>query len=274
MFTQSKLGLTIALLGFSSIASANTLYGTEPATDITHSSATLNGVARSTVGAGSGFFMWGESTKYDQQNSAEPTSANGRVGLRLGGLKCNTTYHYRLRGAPAGRGRTVQGLDAQFTTLPCPGAAIVGFKGKFAPDNWTRGENPRVNLIDMENAPHQITLRNYRFRRISGADIRFDAAPADGKVVFRYTLEGATPACPGSYAINDIPRILDLKGGVHSFDVKKGDSFSFLLNGLSTPSHFGCLSNGRDVKMTISRFVFEPEKTGHTPASRQLAMAN
>lgn len=271
MQPQKIASVLFLLLGFAGAASANTLYGTAPAAKITHSSATLYGVARSTVGTSGETFHWGETTEYEYNAPALPVDDKGGLSRRIFGLKCGTTYHFKLTGTPAPHGRTVQGLDLVFTTLPCKGAMVIGFSGTFAPVNWTLGESPIDNLIDMEDAPRHITLKNSSKSRISGSDVRFEAAPEDGKVIFRYALEGATPACPGTYAINDVPQLLNLKGGWHSFRVKKGDSFSFMLNGGSSPSHFGCLSNGREVEMTISGFIFVPDEI--VGSHLQLALA-
>lgn len=258
MFTKHKIGLALALVGFGGEAWAGTSYTTMPATNITKTSATLNGYALSTIGLSGEIFHWGTSTQYGNTGAGNPQGVNGPVSLAITDLACSTTYHYLFTGAPKPPRTTTQGVDMQFTTLPCHIAPMAGFTGPFAPNHWTEGENPPMGLIDTTQAPRSISLTNYAPWRSSGSVFAFPSAPSDATVNFTYSLTGATNQCPGSYLVGGKPTILKLTGGTTAFAVLKGQSFAFALNGQSKPDDFACISDGSQVSMTISGFVFTP----------------
>lgn len=108
--------LTSALA--SSSAWAGTIYSTVAASNITATSATLNGSAISTVGLGGEFFYWGTTTAYGNNGAGSNQGVNGPSSLNITGLTCGTTYHYKFNGVPFGT--TIQGSDMTFTTLACP----------------------------------------------------------------------------------------------------------------------------------------------------------
>ena len=84
---------------------------TDPATNVTSTSAKLNG---SVDGPATVFFQWGTSTMYGNSTASQTVTAAGPVSDTLPLLSAETTYHYRLvvDGTPAN--------DQSFTTPPNP----------------------------------------------------------------------------------------------------------------------------------------------------------
>jgi Calcineurin-like phosphoesterase/Purple acid Phosphatase, N-terminal domain len=87
---------------------------TDPATDVTATTATLNGHGNADGAQRNWFFKYGTTTDYGSQSQggSVPGSFNGSVAEDITGLQPNTTYHYRLC-ANGGCG-----ADRTFTTLP------------------------------------------------------------------------------------------------------------------------------------------------------------
>lgn len=236
---------------------AGTAYTTQPASNITATGAQLNGSAASTLGLSGEKFEYGKTTRYGMSAMASPQGVNGPVSASIGSLDCNTTYHFRFVGDPKPPRTTLQGVDMSFVTAACPTpVAIQGFTGPFTPANWQTGSNAPVNLINTSSAPSSVTLSNYAPWRASGATFSYPKAPASGTISFSYSLNGATTACPGSYAVNNQPIQLSGNGQTVTVKVAAGDSFTFALNGANLPNNFGCVSNGNPVSLTISDFVF------------------
>jgi len=136
----------------------------------------------------------------------------------------------------------------------------VGFQGDFLPTKWQMGSNPQKNLIITSNAPQSITLQNYKPWAVSGSAMTFLKAPWDGQVEFSYTLTGVTSSCPATYKNDEISTILNKGGPPIKFNVSKGKSFGFALNGQATPQSFGCISNGSQITFSITSFTFTPEQ--------------
>jgi hypothetical protein len=99
---------------------AGTAYTTMPATNITATSATLNGAAASTVGLGGEFFHWGTTTQLGNNGAGTPQGVNGPVSMPITGLTCNTTYYFQFTGTPGKKGTTIQGQVLTFPTSACP----------------------------------------------------------------------------------------------------------------------------------------------------------
>jgi len=132
---MTKQFLAIALLGFLAPAAwAGTAYTTEPASEITVSSAQLNGYAASTNTPVTPFFEWGTTLDYGYRGAATPQNTNGDVSLKIDKLSCSTTYHFRLYGRPGTSGTTNQGRDMTFTTKSCP-RQYVDVDAGFIQDN-------------------------------------------------------------------------------------------------------------------------------------------
>ena len=94
---------------------------TNPASGVTSSGATLNGMINPNGNSTHCYFEWGTSTTY---GSAIPTQSDSggtsdvNVSALINGLTPNTTYHYRLV-AISSAGRT-NGGDQTFETLVAP----------------------------------------------------------------------------------------------------------------------------------------------------------
>lgn len=99
---------------------------TEPATGISATGATLNGTVNGNgTDVSAVYFDYGASSAYENIFvNAVPfnvTAAQGAtpVSLVIGGLSCDTTYHFRVT-ADDENGRNAQGGDLAFTTTACP----------------------------------------------------------------------------------------------------------------------------------------------------------
>jgi hypothetical protein len=84
---------------------------TEPATDVTNSSATLNGTVD---GPGPYHFEYGTTTGYGLTTPTQMATDDGPVAAPVTGLTAETTYHYRLVAGADEAG------DLTFTTKPNP----------------------------------------------------------------------------------------------------------------------------------------------------------
>jgi uncharacterized delta-60 repeat protein len=84
--------------------------------------ATLNGTANPLGLATTGSFEYGLTTSYGSTTAGQALGA-GQIAIAIGGgsvagLTCNTLYHFRAKATNASG--TSNGLDATFTTSPCP----------------------------------------------------------------------------------------------------------------------------------------------------------
>jgi hypothetical protein len=101
---------------------------TNPATTITSTSATLNGIINANANDTSVYFEYGTTTSYGITVIGTPGTATGStattVTFSLSGLAVHTTYHFRVYGINAiGR---VNGADSSFTTLNTPTTTTIG----------------------------------------------------------------------------------------------------------------------------------------------------
>jgi hypothetical protein len=116
--TRSRDGLKRAGLTFALLASALLLSGclsgaTDPATDVTATTATLNGHGNADGAQRTWFFEYGTTTSYGTktQGGTVPGDFNGAVAEEVTGLEPETEYHFRIC-ANGGCGK-----DQTFTTL-------------------------------------------------------------------------------------------------------------------------------------------------------------
>ena len=92
------------------------------ASNVTTTSATLNGLANPNGSPTTVVMQWGTTTAYGNTAPAQSPGSgttNVPVAADIGGLTPNTTYHYRIV-ASNGAG-TTNGADTTFSTLPIPG---------------------------------------------------------------------------------------------------------------------------------------------------------
>ncbi len=92
----------------------------EDASDITTTSATLNGIMTADGNASSTVrgFNWGNDVSYGQIASTDGTYGTGSFTQTLSGLVCNTTYHFQAFATnAAGQGTST---DQSLTTSACP----------------------------------------------------------------------------------------------------------------------------------------------------------
>ena len=101
------------------------LVRTDPATAVTDTTATLNGLldanGRDTLYA----FQYGPTTRYGGQTPTQRTDQHqkGAVSAAVTGLTPGTVYHYRLVAQHAGRFGVFSGGDQTFTTAATPAVA-------------------------------------------------------------------------------------------------------------------------------------------------------
>jgi len=97
---------------------------TQPASNMTISSAILNGVVNAQGESTTVYFEYGLDTSYGTSVNADQSplsdSVDENVSKEITGLQPDTAYHYRIVAENAGR--TVLGTDQTFTTLPSTAA--------------------------------------------------------------------------------------------------------------------------------------------------------
>jgi uncharacterized repeat protein (TIGR01451 family) len=117
-----------ALVLFSGAAAAAPIVTTNAASAITASSATLNGTVSSNGRQTTVTFNYGTTTGYGSSvayasNPLSSSAANVAVSASIGGLACNTLYHYQVVGV--NNQGTTNGADQTFTTSACPTAVTL-----------------------------------------------------------------------------------------------------------------------------------------------------
>jgi hypothetical protein len=106
---------------------------TGSASDVTRSSATVNGSVNPEGQSTTYYFRYGTTTAYGTQTTpANAGSGTGQVGVHalLAGLSANTTYHYQL--VTQNAGGTSYGTDETFLTASSE-AVVLGHEGFVSP---------------------------------------------------------------------------------------------------------------------------------------------
>jgi hypothetical protein len=110
------------------------LVTTQPATNITLNSATLNASVDGRGALATYHFEYGQSTTYGSATSEQTVPVGGTavaVNDNVGSLACGMSYHYRVVGTNAG-GQTT-GIDRPFTTGACMPTVSVMSSGDCHP---------------------------------------------------------------------------------------------------------------------------------------------
>jgi hypothetical protein len=125
--------------GGSSSGSSNTpsfLVTTNPATNITRTAVTLNGVVNPNGVNTTIYFQYGKTLTYGStigyQNVGSGTT-NLNISVDLTGLKPNTLYNYRIRASRGGN--TSSGANQTFTTAGLPPACVTDAASNIASDS-------------------------------------------------------------------------------------------------------------------------------------------
>jgi hypothetical protein len=118
----SPEGINLDVIGYNL---ATAMVTTNPATNITSSSATLNGTVDPNGITTSVHFEYGTTTNYGSSTATHSYSGNTtqNVSIDANGLAPNTTYHFRLVGTNILG--TIHGGDRTFTTLRPTGPPIA-----------------------------------------------------------------------------------------------------------------------------------------------------
>jgi hypothetical protein len=102
---------------FTTLCTAPTVT-TVAATNLSASTATLNGTVNANGFSTTVTFEYGSTTSYGSENTATPSpvtgSSNTTVSAGIAGLSINTLYHYRVKAVSCGI--TIYGSDMSFTT--------------------------------------------------------------------------------------------------------------------------------------------------------------
>jgi hypothetical protein len=122
VMATSPEGINLDVVGYDL---ANAVVSTNPATNLTSSSATLNGTVNPNGLTTSVHFEYGPTTSYGFSTTAHNHSGNTTqsVSANITGLSPNTTYHFRL--VATNSNGTRHGSDRTFSTLTPTGAPGV-----------------------------------------------------------------------------------------------------------------------------------------------------
>jgi phosphodiesterase/alkaline phosphatase D-like protein len=91
-------------------------------TNLTSTSATLNGTVTADSGGANWFFQYGTSPAYGQMTAAQPVpGGTSNVSVNVTGLMPATTYHYRIAVNGGAYSPDTFGADETFTTPAAPG---------------------------------------------------------------------------------------------------------------------------------------------------------
>ena len=118
----SPEGINLDVIGYDLV---NAVVTTNAATNVTSSSATLNGTVNPNGLTTAVHFEYGTTTNYGHITANRNYSGNTtqNVSANITGLRPNTTYHFRLVGT--NNGGTSYGSDRTFTFLSPPGLRLL-----------------------------------------------------------------------------------------------------------------------------------------------------
>ena len=115
-------GINLDVIGYDLV---NAVVTTNAATNVTSSSATLNGTVNPNGLTTAVHFEYGTTTNYGHTTANRNYSGNTtqNVSANITGLRPNTTYHFRLVGT--NNGGTSYGSDRTFAFLSPPGLRLL-----------------------------------------------------------------------------------------------------------------------------------------------------
>src|SRR4030042_5913501 len=115
--------LTLLIAGIA-YAQTEPTVTTDPATNITTNSATLNGNLTSLGNATTVYasFEWGLTTSYGNETSQQAMTSTATFNANIGSLSPGTTHHFRAKAVGNG---TAYGSDLTFTTGTTPPTVIT-----------------------------------------------------------------------------------------------------------------------------------------------------
>ena len=214
---------------------------TTDATNVTSTSATLNGTIDPHGASTTFYFEYGTTTSYGSFTQQGSTSIAQNIGYDLTGLTPGTTYHYRLVGSNAGG--TTFGNDKMFTTsggVQAPSVTTTDATNVTSTSATLNGTiDPhgasRPFTSNMERPLHMVCSRN----RVRPASLRTSAMILQVSLQARpITTDwwGAMPAEPLSATIKCLrPKV----GQTHTVTVKSSNPNSGVSIGSSTPDNNG-----------------------------------
>ncbi len=121
----SPEGINLDVIGYDLAAAMPPVVTTNTATNVTSSTATLNGAVNPNGATTSVHFKYGLTTSYGSSTATHSYSGHTtqNVSANISGLSPNTTYHFRLVGTNSGGTR--YGGDRTFTTFSPTGAPVA-----------------------------------------------------------------------------------------------------------------------------------------------------
>jgi len=121
----SPEGIDLDVIGYDLAPSMPPVVTTRTATDLTSSTATLNGSVNPNGATTTVHFEYGLTTSYGSSTATHSYSGHTtqNVGANINGLSPNSTYHFRLVGTNSGGTR--YGVDRTFTTFSPRGTPVV-----------------------------------------------------------------------------------------------------------------------------------------------------
>jgi hypothetical protein len=186
---------------------------TNPASDVTTNSATLNGNVTSlgTATSVDVSFEWGLTESYGNETATQPMTLIDTFSANLGNLTPGATYHFSAKAVGNG---TAYGGDMTFTTtnisikgvtgeVSCailPGASVNIYNGAQVVGSTTSDSNGNYTLTAPESGTYQIVVSKSGYRGNSTQEISITATG-------EYTLDfigqtGLVPNAPNmSYAL-------------------------------------------------------------------------
>ena len=188
---------------------------TDPASDVTTNSATLNGNLTSlgTATSVDVSFEWGLTQSYGNETTAQALEAIGLFSANLDSLAPGTTYHYKAKavgnGTAYGQDMTfntaqnlyqIKGVTGEVNCAILPAASVDLYSGAALVGNTTSDSNGNYTLTAPQSGTYQVVISKSGFRGNSTQGISITGT---GEYTLDFTGEtGLVPNAPDmSYAL-------------------------------------------------------------------------